>query len=1074
VARSAGAVAADVSRALAAAADRAAPRDADLALVLAREAVVAAPTAEALTALHRSLERRRAPGFVAHDGTVTSATFAPDGRTVLTTSRLGDARTWDLAGRQVASFRGAAAGLACGAFAPDGRSVVVGGADRVARVFDVDGALRGALEGAQEDVVQAGFSPDGARVVVVALDGRARVYEPTGAFVAVLDVQGGVDGVRWAPDGGHGVAFGRAGGARRFGRDGSDLGALVPEAGGVLDVRGFPSGDRIFVRTDASVAWVVGADGRTTATLTGHGAAILAIAIAPAGDLLATASLDGTARLWMPDGRSVAVLRGHTSPVFDVAFAADGTRVVTVASDRTARLWDRAGTPVAVLGGATAPVRSARFAPEGVHVVTTGLGVAGVGVVRADGTPVARVAEARGEILEASFAPDGAHLLLVDADRRATVVPLRVADLVDEARRAVPRALSDAERAGALATGAGLASGPPAGSPPAAIGPRRGDEVGAARCATCHREAYDLWRTSAHARTLVLADASALPGGDGADDVAHPPGVTRFHRDGARVVARTAGDDGAPRDFPVTHEVGARRIRMLVTTLDDGRMQVLPAMRELPDGPWFDYTHLIFGAPGLDRATPPTVAPGDPSFWTGPVRSFDARCAGCHASGRTPLAPGPDGTGPRSTWRALGVDCEACHGPGRAHAEAWERLETGAPLPRLDTLDRVGKVQACTQCHLEGERLTPHAVVGDDLFEHVDPTLLLDPERVDPYGRPLELVYGGLPFGVSRCAEEGGLTCARCHAPHGSPRRSLLRRPLDDGAVCATCHEAVARDVGAHAHHAPTGSGGRCLACHMPFLEIERGHGQVADHTLGIPDPTLPGDRLARDACTACHGAGRSVAHGAPALDGPALRAAYRAWWPAAAPHPWQRAVAAARLGEAGADAALVAVLDDPRAYRLVRASVTRLLGRYGEAARAPLLRACGDADGLVRRAASTALGATRGPDVDARMLAALADPSRAVRTAAARAALEGWERMQANPVLLRAALPVLAADAASVPDDDERWFRLGAAYELAGDVAAAVASYDRQVALDPFATNTRDHVRRLRARLAGASGERK
>ncbi|MBL9087186.1 MAG: HEAT repeat domain-containing protein, partial [Planctomycetia bacterium] len=655
--------------------------------------------------------------------------------------------------------------------------------------------------------------------------------------------------------------------------------------------------------------------------------------------------------------------------------------------------------------------------------------------------------------------PDGARAAWIDADLRARVTVVAPEALLEASRRVVGPARS------AEATDAGRDAAPgPGGSP------RRGEFVGAARCAACHRDAYDAWRASAHATTTALAGEDSVPTlGPEGGRVEHPPGATTFRREDGRLVATTLAEDGAPRDFALTHTVGARRLRMLVATLPDGRRQVLPSMCELPVGPWFDYTHLLFGAPGADPAVPPVVAPGDPSFWTGPVRAFDARCAGCHVSGREPRAAGPDGTGPRSTWRALGVDCEACHGPGRAHAEAWDRLETGAPLPRLETLDRAGKVEACTQCHVEGERLTPHGVVGEDLYEHVEPTLLLDPERVDPYGRPLELVYDGLPFGTSRCAEAGGLTCSRCHAPHGSPRRSLLRPAFDERATCGACHGDVVRDAAAHAHHRAGGAGASCVACHMPFLEIERGHGRVADHTIGVPDPRLPGDRVARDACTACHAAGARTAAttGAPALDGEALRAAYARWWPRAAPHPWQTAIASARTGAAGADALLGPVVADRALPRLVRASAARLLERSGEAARAPLLRASHDPDALVRRAALTALAAFRGPDVDARLRAALDDASRAVRTAAARAALAGWARVEADRALLDATLPVLEADAASVPDDDQRWFRLGAARELAGDVAGAIDAYARQVALDPFAANVRTHLARLRAKAA-------
>ncbi|MHC5021008.1 MAG: hypothetical protein ACYTGX_13040, partial [Planctomycetota bacterium] len=72
-----------------------------------------------------------------------------------------------------------------------------------------------------------------------------------------------------------------------------------------------------------------------------------------------------------------------------------------------------------------------------------------------------------------------------------------------------------------------------------------------------------------------------------------------------------------------------------------------------------------------------------------------------------------------------------------------------------------------------------------------------------------------------------------------------------------------------------------CLACHMPPISIERGHGLMHDHRLAVPDPALT--RLAGipNACAECHG------------DQPAAFAesALQSW---KAQVPWRRAPAMA------------------------------------------------------------------------------------------------------------------------------------------------------------------------------------
>jgi HEAT repeat protein len=258
----------------------------------------------------------------------------------------------------------------------------------------------------------------------------------------------------------------------------------------------------------------------------------------------------------------------------------------------------------------------------------------------------------------------------------------------------------------------------------------------------------------------------------------------------------------------------------------------------------------------------------------------------------------------------------------------------------------------------------------------------------------------------------------------------------------------------------------------MPFLTIERGHGAVSDHTIGVPrvpDPAVPaGDRVATDACTACHTGARDAPPGAPRLDGRRLFEAYAAWWPSPKPlAAWTVALSAGRTFQPGAEPRLLAAAGDPSVPPLARATAAFLLGRY-EGAKPGLLQLARSPEGLVRRGALRALASFRGPDVDAAFLAALKDPSPAVRARAARAAFEGFARVMENRPLLEAAVPVLAVDAAEDPGDDLRWARLAGALDLLGDVPGAIRAYERKLALDPFAADVRERLEVLRRASAG------
>ncbi len=89
--------------------------------------------------------------------------------------------------------------------------------------------------------------------------------------------------------------------------------------------------------------------------------------------------------------------------------------------------------------------------------------------------------------------------------------------------------------------------------------------------------------------------------------------------------------------------------------------------------------------------------------------------------------------------------------------------------------------------------------------------------------------YEYLGLTQSPCFRGGRFTCTSCHTMHaGDAAGQLAPERLGDRA-CTQCHAEIARDVGAHTHHAPASSGSRCVECHMPrivygVLDIHRSH----------------------------------------------------------------------------------------------------------------------------------------------------------------------------------------------------------------------------------------------------------
>jgi len=336
---------------------------------------------------------------------------------------------------------------------------------------------------------------------------------------------------------------------------------------------------------------------------------------------------------------------------------------------------------------------------------------------------------------------------------------------------------------------------------------------------------------------------------------------------------------------PIEQLTGSHHMQVFWYSTGSGReLAPVPVCFKIEEQLWIPLTSVFVVPPELRD-------PPEPGKW-------NQSCAMCHT---TDPRPRMDIGRTDTHVGEFGISCEACHGPGAAHAAANRN-----PVRRLvkraegadDTISNPGSMpparssEVCGHCHSVrilrerhfdswrdhgspflpgGDLQSTHLVidVDDGDAPELRAKLRQEPDFfASSFWPDGQVRLSGREFSGMReapCYQHGDesrqIDCTSCHAMHqpgghvtDAWRDDQLHAGMRGNVGCTQCHESLAAEeaLRAHTKHSPSSSGSNCYNCHMSHTSIGL---MKASRSHAITVPSVQ-DELATgrpNACSQCH-----------------------------------------------------------------------------------------------------------------------------------------------------------------------------------------------------------------------------
>lgn len=577
--------------------------------------------------------------------------------------------------------------------------------------------------------------------------------------------------------------------------------------------------------------------------------------------------------------------------------------------------------------------------------------------------------------------------------------------------------------------------------------PRSPGYVSPRTCNGCHQQQFSSWKDSHHSWAMRKAIADNVLGDFNNATFLHKGVRSKFHKREGQYFVETTGADGKLQDFEIRYTVGVEPLQQYLVELEGGRLQALDLAWDTKRKRWF---HLY----------PDQTAEADDGLhWSGPYKSWNARCAECHQTDFKKNYSAKRKTY-ASTWSELAVGCQSCHGAGEAHlawakevgsfnADAWRGIDTKGLLAELQGASQTSELNLCSKCHSRRSQFGANSPASTaDFNDHYRLALLRDGlYHSDGQINDEVYVYGSF---LQSKMHQRGVRCTNCHEPHSG---SLV---ADGNAVCTQCHNPSGRDELptltrklydsiSHHFHKSGGAGAQCVSCHMAekiYMIVD----PRRDHSFRVPRPDLSVAIGTPNACNACH-SDKSTKWAADTVE---------RWYPAGqsnTPHFGEIFHGNRQRSTDNTRRALLDLASKTSKPAIVRASaLAELQSRLDAQALSQVQTLLADKEPLVRAAATAAM--RRAPAVARHqwLLPLLSDPKRVVRNAAALAIVD--LRLEPNGkselATVEAARRDLKTSLSALSDFPETHLQIGGIALTRRNPRAADAAFSEALRQDP------------------------